>query len=196
MLARLTILLILASPHCVAETATADPQPLVIVPALTPVLVRVGEQISSNKNKAGDKFPIFVAQDVRVGDVVVIPAGSEGEGEVVHAAKSGIGGKAGELILAARFVRVGDREVRLRSFGVAGAGTDRTDESLGVAIMLGAVGLLVHGGARLFPRDGVAGAKTAEEVQLPAREASPTPAESIPVDTTKKGREGDESKTS
>jgi len=196
MLARLTILLVLASPYCLAQTEVAESAPLITVPALTPVLVRVGVEISSNKNKPGETFPIFIAKDVRVGDVVVIPAGSEGEGEVVHAAKSGMGGKAGELILAARFVRVGDHTVRLRSFGVSGAGADHGDDSLALAIVAGPLGLFVHGGVRYFPRDGVAGAKTAEEVQLPAREASPPPPAAAPVDTTKQGREGDETKTS
>ena len=197
MLARLTVLLTIVSSRCIAQVPGGpEPGSLVTVPALTPVSVRLGEEISSNKNKPGDRFPIFIAEDVRVGDVVVIPAGSEGEGEVVHAAKSGMGGKAGELILAARFVRVGDQQVRLRSFGVSGAGTNHTDDALGVAIILGPVGLLVHGGARVFPRDGVAGAKTAEQILLPAREALAPPAEASPVDTTKKGREGDESKTS
>src|SRR5688572_33212892 len=79
-----------------------EPDSRVTVPALTPVAVRLEEPISSNKNKPGDRFRITVAEDVRVGDALVIPAGSMGEGEVVHAARSGAGGKAGELILAAR----------------------------------------------------------------------------------------------
>ena len=94
---------------------------LVTVPALTPVIVRLEEMISSNKNKPGDRFRITVAEDVRVGEAVVIPAGSAGEGEVVHAAKPGAGGKAGELILVARYVSVGDSEIRLRSFALGAA---------------------------------------------------------------------------
>ena len=59
---------------------------------------------------------------VAVDGEVVIPAGAACVGEVVHAAKAGFGGKAGELILASRFVRLGDREIKLRSFS-AGNGT-------------------------------------------------------------------------
>src|SRR5689334_9748707 len=70
------------------------------LPALTPVFIKVDQELSSKRSKPGERFRILVAEDVRIGDRVVIPAGSAGEGEVVHAAKSSIGGKAGELILA------------------------------------------------------------------------------------------------
>ena len=107
------------------------------VPALTPVIVRIEDEISSKTNKSGDRFKITVAEDVRVGDAVVIPAGSIGEGEVIHAAKSGAGGKAGELIVVARFVRVGDNEIRLRSFALGVAGKDKTVDSLAASIVVG-----------------------------------------------------------
>ena len=99
MLARRIALLVTILP---ATALAQDTAALVTVPALTPVTVRLEELISSNKNKPGDRFRITVAEDVRVGEQLVIPAGSPGEGEVIHAAKSGAGGKAGELILVAR----------------------------------------------------------------------------------------------
>ena len=100
------------------------------VPALTPVLVRIEGEISSKANKSGDRFKITVAEDVHVGETVVIPAGSIGEGEVIHAAKRGAGGKAGELIVMARYVRVGEDEIRLRSFALGVAGQDMSVDSL------------------------------------------------------------------
>jgi len=132
MLARPIALLIAILPaFACAQDATA----LVTVPALTPVAVRLEELISSNKNRPGDRFRITVAEDVRVGDALVIPAGSPGEGEVIHAAKSGAGGKAGELILAARYVRVGDIEVRLRSFALGVVGKDQAANSLAASMI-------------------------------------------------------------
>ena len=124
------------------EPATA----LVTVPALTPVIVRIEDEISSNANKSGDRFRITVAEDVRVGDALVIPAGSVGEGEVVHAAKSGAGGKAGELILVARFVRVGDNDIRLRSFALGVVGKDQSDNSLAASMVIGPFAMIQKGG--------------------------------------------------
>jgi hypothetical protein len=166
----------------------------VTLPALTPVYLRLDEGVSSNQNKPGDRFRILVAEDVRVGDVVVIPLGSVGEGEVVHAARSSAGGKAGELILAARFVRVDGREVRLRSLALGAAGRDHTNEALATSFIAGPFAMFVRGGVMLIPRDTIAGAKTAEEIQLPAREAMAPAAAPPPVDTTREGEE-DESKT-
>ena len=165
--------------------------PLVNVPAMTPVVLRIDQELTSKKSKEGDRFPIHIDEDVRIGELVVIPAGATGEGEVIHARKSGMGGKAGELIVAARFVKVGDQEVHLRSLNLGSSGKDRSDASLGVAIVTGPIGLFVVGGVMTIPRDTVAGAKTAEAVQLPAAK----PAQQVPVDTTRKGGD-DESKTS
>ena len=157
-----------------AGHAQSPPQPgndvagaLVTVPALTPVFVRIDTEISSKTNKNGDRFGITVAEDVRVGEQIVIPAGSVGEGEVIHAAKPGAGGKAGELILAARFVQVGDTQVRLRSFALGVAGKDHSVDSLATSFVAGPFALFVHGGVVIVPRDTVGGAKTATELKLP-----------------------------
>jgi hypothetical protein len=97
----LTILLALVSPAVVAQ---ASPQTRLTLPALTPVVLQLDEEIPSNRNKIGDRFRLHVAADVAVGTAVLIPAGSLGEGEVIHVQKSGMGGRAGELIVTARFV--------------------------------------------------------------------------------------------
>src|SRR5262245_59876277 len=111
-----------AAPESVPVAVNA----LITVPALTPVIVRIDSEVSSRTSRMGGRFGITVAEDVRIGDAVVIPAGSTGEGEVIHAAKPGAGGKAGELILAARYVNVGDTQVRLRSFALGVAGKDHS----------------------------------------------------------------------
>jgi hypothetical protein len=144
-----------------------EPDSRVTVPALTPVAVRLEEPISSNKNKPGDRYRITVSEDVRVNGALVIPAGSEGEGEVVHAAKSGGGGKAGELILAARFVRVGDLQIRLRSFALGAAGADHTAGALTTSMFIGPFAMFVHGGVITVPPGTLGVAKTALESKLP-----------------------------
>jgi hypothetical protein len=144
-----------------------DAAVLVTVPALTPVTVRLEELISSNKNKPGDRFRITVAEDVRVEGQLVIPAGSAGEGEVIHAAKSGAGGKAGELILAARYVRVGDVNIRLRSFALGVVGKDQTGNSLAASMIIGPFAMFVKGGVVTVPPATLGVAKTALEFKLP-----------------------------
>src|SRR6185295_11597933 len=96
---------LIVSTGCLAQTAPESR----LLRALTPVSLVMDAEISSATAKPGDHFPFHVTEDVVQGDVVLIPAGTIGEGEVVHAAKSKGGGRAGELILAARFVTVDGR---------------------------------------------------------------------------------------
>lgn len=174
MLARRVALLISTLP---AIAGAQDGTALVTVPALTPVVVRLEEAVSSNKNKPGDRFRITVAEDVRVGDTVVIPAGSAGEGEVIHAARSGAGGKAGELIVVARYVRVGDLEVRLRSFALGVAGKDHSNDAFASSFLIGPFAMFVKGGVITVPAATLGTAKTALEFKLPAVVSTPRPAE-------------------
>ncbi len=153
---------LIVSSGAVAQTGTQSR----LLPALTPVPLVMDAEISSSANKPGDRFPFHVAADVTQGDVVLIPAGSKGEGEVVHAAKSKGGGRAGELILAARFVTVGGKSVRLRSFS-AGSGNDHSGAALGVGIAFGLFGMLVRGSELVMPAGTPVNAKTAEDIQLP-----------------------------
>jgi hypothetical protein len=167
MFARHALLVAASWPALLLAQSPAPGPPTVAVPALTPVSVRLEEPVSSNRNKPGDRFRITVAEDVRVGGALVIPAGSEGEGEVVHAARSGAGGKAGELILAARFVRVGDLQIRLRSFALGAAGVDHTAGALTTSMFIGPFAMFVHGGVITVPPETLGVAKTALEFQLP-----------------------------
>jgi len=173
-----------ASPPIIAP---ATPAPvagaLIQVPALTVMRLKLDDPLSSNVNKPGDRFRISVIEDVKVGDVVVIPAGSVGEGEVVHAAKSGAGGKAGELLLTARFLQVGEQTVRLRSLVIGGAGKDRTDAVLATSFVAGPFALFIRGGVIIIPAGTEATAKTLETVQLPAMppDAAAPPAEAVPA---------------
>ena len=210
MIVGLLFLLLAADPEAVAANsppasadAVTEPAPAaerVKVPAMTPVFVRIDEELSSKKSKPGQRFAILIAEDVHIDGRVVIPAGSAGEGEVVHAARSSLGGKPGELILAARFVKVGDVDVPLRSMLLGGAGKDRANESLAASFVYG-VGFFVVGGAVIVPRDTLASAKTAVEIELPVQLAAPG-APAVPADATpavpvdeNKGGDDDEKKT-
>lgn len=131
---RIALLLTLASWGC--AQAQSAPEPPVTVPALTRVEVKLEEQISSKTNHTGDSFELTINKDVYIGDFLAIPAGSTGEGEVVHAAPAGLGGKPGELILAARFVTVGESRIPLRSLRLNATGKGHFDEAL-VMTMVG-----------------------------------------------------------
>jgi hypothetical protein len=128
-----------------APTAPSAAAPAVLsLPANTVIELETVDTVNSRLNKPGDFFKLRVAAEVRIGGVLVIPAGTPATGQVVHAAKAGGGGKAGELILAARFLSLPQGEVRLRSgFGATGRG--RIGASLATALAVGVFGMLVKG---------------------------------------------------
>lgn len=84
--------------------------------------IRIDEAVNSKTHKTGDWYAISLSQPVMSGEVVLIPAGTTGRGQVVHSAKSGWGGKAGELILAARYLEYHGRQVALRGMKLGGVG--------------------------------------------------------------------------
>lgn len=144
----------------------AAPATTLRLPANTVVELETLDAVSSKTSKPKDYFRLRVAEDVRVDGRVLIPAGTEALGQVVHAAKSGGGGKAGELILAARAIKLPRGEVKLRS-GFGAAGQQRTGAALATSIAVGVFGLFVHGKDLMLPAGTPVSARVAEDTELP-----------------------------
>jgi hypothetical protein len=126
----------------VAPSDAATASQSYIIPAGTEVHLRLLEPVASNTHKHGDRFSLEVVDPVAVDHATVVPSGAKAEGEVIHAAKAGFGGRGGELILVSRFVRAGDTTIKLRSFS-AGSGDDRVNLAMGLSYVL--VGIFVTG---------------------------------------------------
>jgi hypothetical protein len=159
------------------------------IPALTEVTITIDKMINSQANRAGEIFPITLAVPIIVDGKTLFPAGAPGSGEIVHAAKSRFGGRAGELILAVRYLEHGGVRVPLRSLRyVEGRGKDRGDTAAAVGVVVGGVvggiaSMLITGGEVTVPAGTLAKAKTAVLVSVP--DISPTSATTSP--TTEKG---------
>ena len=112
------------------------PRQAVILSGPTETVLRAGtavplvmsESITTNgkKLRVGQRVRLQVASDVRLGTVVVIPAGSLAEGEVTDVKNKGMWGKSGRIEARALNVRVGERLIRLSGTfddkGVTGTG--------------------------------------------------------------------------
>lgn len=155
-----------ATATLAAPAAAAVPASSLRLPANTVVELKTLDEVSSKTSKPKDFFRLRVAEDVRVDGRVLIPAGTEAIGQVVHAAKSGAGGKAGELILAARAIKLPQGDVKLRS-GFGAAGQQRTGAALATSIAVGVFGLFVHGKDLLLPAGTPVSARVAENTDLP-----------------------------
>jgi len=150
------------------------------VPALTPLTLEILADLGSKTSKSGDQFPIRLHEPVVVDGVTVIPVGTPGMGEVVHAKKGGSSGAAGELVLAARYLDYEGARIRLRSMRMDGNGASKirsvNDMAIAAALTVPAValfGFAVKGGDSDIPSGSLASAKTAEAFAVPSRDEIP-----------------------
>lgn len=134
--------LTLVAPGLAAQTATEGQRTLAANAAIE---LETIDPVSSKTSKTGDFFKLKVRADVLAADGgVLIPAGTPAVGQVVHAARSGGGGKGGELILAARFVELPQGQVKLRS-GFGAAGKARVGATLATSVVVGPFAMLIKG---------------------------------------------------
>ena len=114
-----------AAPMQPAPGETTPPPPpatrTLVLHANSLIPLRFMESVGSDANKPGSNFRMELTDDIAVDDAVLIPAGSIAVGEVIHSQPAGAFGKAGELIVSARYILLGEREIKLHSsLGSAG----------------------------------------------------------------------------
>ena len=101
---------------------TRTPPRKVVLAEGTEVTLRMAQDISSRAARPGDPIELTLAEDLKVGDVVVAKAGARALGEVVQGKRPDFWGEAGEVSIRVHFLRVGNQKVEVR--GAAGsAGT-------------------------------------------------------------------------
>lgn len=176
-----------APPAAVSEapaaTAAAAESPATpaccVIPAGSSIRVELGEEISTKTIVRGAQFKIRLGAPIIVNGVELAPKGASGIGEVVHVAKGGAGGKPAELIVAARYVNVGDTRVPIRGFKLTGMGEDRGGEAMAVMLAAGVASMLVRGGDLVMPEGAWGYAKVASDVTLPTPPPQAAPATEV-----------------
>lgn len=148
------------------EICIPDEPKVVTLAKLTQVYIRVDVPLGSKTSTTGETFPITVTEPVMVDDQIVIPVGTKGEGEVIHAKKAGGSGSGGELIVTANYIDLGEQRIPLRSMELGVSGKDQMDLAMATGIFAGPVGFLVRGKNIDLPEGALAGAKLAQETQI------------------------------
>lgn len=133
----------------------------------TPISLEIMDVINTMTIKRGDRFRIRLHAPVAVDGNVLIAAGAEGIGEVVHAEPGRASGKAAELILAARTLDARERQIKLRGMKYSQSGSNRTGMVAGVSLGIGVFAAFIHGGNIEIPTGTVVEAKIGETVHLP-----------------------------
>lgn len=108
------------------------------------VNLQFDQDLSSKTSSEGDPVAFTLADDLKVGGVVVAKAGAKAFGEVSRAEKAGMMGKAGELNLRLEYLKVGDAKIKLR--GTKGReGASGTTSAVVLTVLFGPIGLIKHG---------------------------------------------------
>ena len=140
------------------------------IPVGTQVTFEIVSPLGSKLSKTGDTFDIRLYEPLRIDGVEVLPKGTPGKGEVIHAARARAAGKAGELILAARYLDSNGQQIKLRTFKMAAqkqAGDSNTTEAFVAGLVATPLPLFVVGGEINIPAGAIANAKIAAEIEAP-----------------------------
>jgi hypothetical protein len=186
---RLTAVLGLVAAPALARTPRMhESRSCCLVKAGAVIQVELTKAVSTKVQKPGDRFALRLSAPLVVNGRIVLRAGTTGVGQVIESASPGIGGKPGELVLAARYLTRRHGRVELQGLQLASAGHDnsRTAQVVGlagfIAAPLGYAGLAVKGGDVEFAPGTTATAKVANDIILPSLGAvSPDAAEPTAV---------------
>lgn len=137
------------------------------LPAGTLVDLEVVDVLNSSRQRRGDRFALRVIVPVLVDGHTLVPAGTAGVGEVVHAAAARGGGAAGELLIAARTLDVGGRTVALRGLTLGRTGQNNASLALGASVAIGPFAMFIRGREIEIPASTEVQAKVATETTLP-----------------------------
>ena len=111
-----------ASQAAPAAQAQNEPPPKLIIPAGTPISVRLQRRLSSASAVPGERFEAVIDEPVVVGGQIVLPVGAVAQGHVVVARRSGRLRHPGELGLTLDRVTVDQQIVLLTTSHVVARG--------------------------------------------------------------------------
>lgn len=157
-----------AGTAAIDETTATAALATCLIAEGTVLELAIVDSLSSARVQRGDRFALTLAQPLPGERGDLLPASVPGVGEVVHAERSRGGGKAGELLLAARYLDYRGVHITLRGFKLGGSGRDRTAAALGASFAAGPFAMFVKGNEIELPAGTRAHARTAQAVQLPA----------------------------
>lgn len=136
-----------AAPEAaVTPAAPAAPVAAAVVPNGTPIVVEFTDLVTTRTAVRDDMFNLKLAEPVMLNNVVVIPAGTPGKGQVIDVGKPGMAGKPGKLVLAARYLELDGKQIPIRGLKMAAGGKSNTETAAVATIAVGIFGLAVTGG--------------------------------------------------
>lgn len=138
----------------------------VLLPEGTDVSLLFDEDLSSKTATQDDEVTFILAEDLKVGNIVVAKEGTKARGEVTNAQRAGMMGKAGQLNIRLTYLKVGNFKVKLR--GVKGKeGESGTTGAIVLTVLFGPIGLIKHGKDININKGTALKAYVADDIMLP-----------------------------
>ena len=139
-------------PAPTVAQVTSPSAPAAAAPASDKIILKEGTEVplvfatdlSSKTAVEDDPVNLTLAEDLKVGDIIVAHKGAAALGTVSNVHKSGALGKPGDLSIRLEYLKAGDERVKIR--GTKGKeGESKTGATVALTVLLGPVGLLKHG---------------------------------------------------
>jgi hypothetical protein len=121
------------------------------LPAGAPVVIKFIETIKSSDATDGSSISFSVVQDVKIGDDILIKAGSMGQAQVSASEEAGRIGQAGKITISDFSVRAVDGTYIPLRGTVSGKGSDKVVTSGALSILICPLFLLMKGGEATIP---------------------------------------------
>lgn len=146
------------APVVVPVAATAAPATPPAAPPGERVVLKEGTEVplvfaaalDSKTAIDDDSVNMTLAEDLKVGDVVVVKKGAPAVATVTNAKKAGMMGRPGELSIRLEYVKSDDQRVHLRgSKGKEGEG--KVGATVALTVLFGPIGLIKHGKNVVIP---------------------------------------------
>jgi len=147
----------------VATEAAADGT--VTLPGMTPVRLATRDVIDSRSVRQGQRFALTVTAPVKLGERIVIPAGTPAVGEVETLAAKSSGGRAARLALVPLFIEWRGERIFLRGRREE-AGGSSVGASVAVTVLLSPLGGLISGKSATVPAGSVIDGEFRSEVKV------------------------------
>ena len=128
----------------VAATPAAVAPAKLVLKEGTEVPLVFATDLSSKTAGVDDPVNMTLAEDLKIGDVVVIKKGAPALATVSNVKKAGMMGKGGELNIRLDYIKFDDGRIRLR--GTKGKeGEDKVGATIALTVLFGPIGLIKHG---------------------------------------------------
>lgn len=155
-----------------AEPTAAPPANKVLLKEGTVINLKLAQRLSAKSAVVGEPVEMVLAEDLKVGDAVVVKQGARVLGKVVAGKESEKKrNEAHQLAMQVDYLRVGDAKIKLRGQRIA-EGKRNKDAMIAGTIFLGLSGLLITSGKHyVIPEGSPVTAYVDEDIELPVVDA-------------------------